>query len=209
MSRVAVLAREGYSVETLRAQRLSVRRVSVVLVCLGALVAGASWGVGWQSGSAASPRLVVEVAGEALAGEPIEVRIVIHDANGISGFDATIGFDTTIATLQGIQSQDNDLARLGRDVKQLGPVEVPGGIAVGAYSCPFNDCADVAGKQRNKDDGKGTLLLSTFTLVAQQAGPLTIDLTSARFAGASGNLVEVDLSGALVTVEVMPNGGGE
>lgn len=178
----------------------------VVLVCLAALLAGVTWGVGWQSGSAASPRLTIQAPEEALVGEPIEVSLVIDDANGIAAFDATIGFDTSAAALQSFRPRDNDLVDLGRDVKALGPVEVPDGVAVGAYACPFENCADIAGKARNEQLGTGAFRLAAFTLVAEQAGPLTIDLSSARFTDGTGRPVEVDLSGAVVTVEVMPNG---
>lgn len=189
-----------------RAQRLSMRRSIVVFSCLGALLAGISWGIGWQSGSAASPRLAIAAPEEALAGEPIDVRLVIDDANGIAAFDATIGFDTSVASLQSFQPQDNGLVDLDRDVKGLGPVEVPGGVAVGAYACPVASCADPTGKTRITTDGAGTFRLATFTIVANQAGPLTIDLTSAQFTDGTGRPVEVDLSAAIVTVEVMPNG---
>lgn len=201
---------QGYSiVERLRTSPLSIRRSIVAFICLTALVVGAILGVGWQSGTAASPRLVVEVPEEVLVGEPIDLRLIIHDANGISGFDTTIVFDTNVATLQSVRSQENDLASLGQDVRQLGPFEVPGGVAVGAYTCPFKDCTDVDGKQRSKHQGKGTYVLSALTLVAEQPGPLTIDLSSMRFADGAGRSVEVDLSGAIVTVNVVSNGSGE
>ena len=51
----AVLAREGYSVGTLRAHQLSIRKLLVVFLSLGALLAGVAWGAGGQSGSAAGP----------------------------------------------------------------------------------------------------------------------------------------------------------
>lgn len=193
--------------DALREQRRSVRRSLVILICLlGALVAGIAWGAGWQSGSAASPHLSIIAPEEALAGEPIEIRLVIDDANGIAAYDATIGFDTSIASLQSIRPKENDLAALGRDVRGLGPVEVPDGVAVGAYACPVANCADADVKARVTEDGTGTFRLSTFTIVARQAGPLTLDLSSARFADGSGRSVDVDLSAAIVTVEVLPNG---
>lgn len=192
--------------ETVRAQHFSVRGLIALLFCLGALLLGAAWGIGWQSGSAASPRLVLTVPDEALVGDPIEVQLTIEDANGIAGFEVTIGFDTEAASLQRFQPRENDLAAMGLDVQGLGPVEVPGGIAVGAYACPYSDCANPAATQRNEQNGTGTYRLATMTLAAWQAGPLTIDLSSARFADLSGRPVEVDLSAAVVTVEVMPNG---
>jgi hypothetical protein len=42
--------------------------------------------------------------------------------------------------------------------------------------------------------------------VSWQPGSLTLDLSSARFASMSGRPVEVDLSSAVVTVEVISNG---
>ncbi|HEX5167499.1 MAG TPA: hypothetical protein VFV93_18965 [Thermomicrobiales bacterium] len=176
------------------------------MCCLVAILAGVAWGIGWQSGSAASPKLAIDAPEEALAGEPIEIRLVIDDANGIAAFDATIGFDTSIASLQSFDQRANDLVDLGRDVKALGPVELPDGVAVGAYACPAESCADLAGKSRNTAQGTGSFRLAAFTIVGWQPGPLTIDLTTAQFTDGSGRPVEVDLSGATVTVEVMPNG---
>jgi hypothetical protein len=178
----------------------------VVFLCVGALVAGVAWGAGGQSGSAAGPRLVLTVPDEALVGDPIEVQLAIEDANGIAGFEVTIGFDTEAASLQRFQLAENDLAAMGLDVQGLGPVEVPGGIAIGAYACPYSDCSDTTAGPRDEQNGTGTYRLATMTLTAWQTGPLTIDLSPARFAGLSGRPVEVDLSAAVVTVEVMPNG---
>jgi len=180
----------------------------VVVICLAALLAGVSWGFGRQSGSAAGPVLTIEAPSEVAVGEPIEVRLLVEDANGISGYDATIAFNTAIAHLESIRPQENDLTRLGRDVQGLGPVEVSGGVAVGAYSCPFSDCTDVGNQQRNNQDGTGLIRLTTFTIVADQTGPLTIDLSSARFTDRSGQPVEVDRSNASVTVQVGNAGRG-
>ncbi len=192
--------------DTFRAQHLSIRKVLVFLLCIGALLSGAAWGVGWQSGSAASPRLVLSVPDEVLVGDPIEVRLTIEDANGISGFEVTIGFDTEAASLQSFRPTENDLADMGLDVQGMGPVEVPGGIALGAYACPYSDCASTTADKRNEQNGTGTYRLATMTVVAWQSGPLTIDLSSARFADLAGRPVEVDLSSAVVTVEVVSNG---
>lgn len=190
-------------------QRLTTRRIVSVVLCVFAILAGVVWGLGGQSGSAASPKLVLTAPEEALAGEPIEVQLVIDSANGISAFDVTVGYDTEAASLQSVQARDNDIAALGKDVRLLGPVEVPGGVAVGAYACPVASCADPVGTERVKEDGSGTIRLATFTVVAWEAGPLTLDLSSARFADGAGRPVEVDLAGAVVTVQVMPNGEGQ
>ena len=192
--------------ETFGAHRLSIRRLLVLGLCLAALLAGTAWGVGWQSSSAASPRLVLTAPDEVLVGDPIEVRLTIEDANGVAGFEVTVGFDTETASLQSFRPQENDLAAMGLDVEGMGPVEVPGGIAIGAYACPYSDCTNPAAEKRNEQNGTGTYRLATMTLAAWQAGPLTIDLSSARFADVSGRPVEVDLSAAVVAVEVMPNG---
>jgi hypothetical protein len=193
-------------VDTFGVQRISSRKALLLALCLGALLAGVAWGAGEQSGSAAGPRLVLSVPDEVLVGDPIEVQLTIEDANGIAGFEVTVGFDTEAASLQRFQPGENDLAAMGLDVQGLGPVEVPGGIAIGAYACPYSDCADPATAARNEQNGTGAYRLATMTLVGWQAGPLTIDLSSARFADLSGRPVEVDLSAAVVTVEVMPNG---
>lgn len=190
-------------------QRGRLSRVVVTLMCLGAVLAGLLWGFGGQSGSAASPVLVLDAPEEALVGEPIELRLVIDRANGIAAFDVTIGYDTSIAELQSLRSRENDLAKLGRDVEPLGPVELPNGVAVGAYSCPVDSCADPDGKRKVKQAGASKIRLATVTIVANQPGPLTLDLSSARFADAEGRPVEVDLAGAVVIVQVMPNGQGE
>lgn len=191
------------------AQRPFAKGSVVILICLAALLAGASWGIGRQSGSAAAPVLTIDAPSSAIVGAPIVIRLIVDDANGISGYDATIGFDTAIAHLQSIRPQENDLTRLGRDVQGLGPVEVHGGVAVGAYSCPFSDCTDVGNERRSTQDGTGQVRLTTFTIVADQPGPLTIDLTSARFTDQSGQPVEVDSSFATVTVQVSNVGRGD
>jgi hypothetical protein len=202
----ASLAREGYSVESLRARHLSVWRLIGAVLLLGAAVIGVVWGIGGQSGSAASPRLVLTAPDEVAVGEPIEVRLTIEDANGISGFETTIEYDSEVVSLQSFDPTANDLADMGLAVEALGPVEVPGGIAIGAYACPFSDCSSTTGEKRNLQDGTGTYRLATLTFVSWQSGPLTLDLSSARFASMSGRPIEVDLSPAVVTVEVISNG---
>jgi len=177
-----------------------------VALCLGAVLSAVAWGAGGQAGSAASPRLVLTAPDEVVIGEPIEVRLTIEDANGISGFETTISYDREVVSLQSFDPLANDLADLGLDVEGLGPVEVPDGIAIGAYACPFSSCSSTSGEKRNLQDGIGTYRVATLTLVSWQPGPLTIDLRDTRFASMSGQPVTVDLSAAVVTVQVVSNG---
>jgi hypothetical protein len=153
-----------------------------------------------RTGEAATPQVQVQVPRQARVGQPIEVTLALQGANGIGGYETTIGFDVNRIHLQGLEQRPQDLRKLGRDAQPVGPVEVSNGIVVGAYSCPTGDCK--AGRGGKNGGGKGKLRLATVTLVADEPGIATITLSDFTVVDASGQSVEVSLPSGPIQIQV-------
>ncbi|CAA9358456.1 MAG: hypothetical protein AVDCRST_MAG93-7505 [uncultured Chloroflexia bacterium] len=148
--------------------------------------------------SATSPVLVVDAPKRVAVGEPITLTVSTRNAVDVAGYELALRFDTTVAHLRGLHQRQQDLKKLGRDVQTLGSVELPDGVAFGAYSCSAANCAQP--KANRLPGGRGTLRLAKVTLVADQPGPLTIRVDRGVVVDVRGENIPV--SGALQTLTV-------
>jgi hypothetical protein len=153
-----------------------------------------------RTGEAATPQVVVKVPRQAVVGQPIEMTISMRSANGVAGYETTIGFDVNRIHLQGLEQRPKDIQRLGRDAQPVGPIEVSNGIVIGAYSCPAGSCT--SGRGGKNGGGRGNLRLATVTLVADAPGIATIDLSGFTVVDASGQKVDVSLPEGPIQIQV-------
>lgn len=184
-----------------------VRRTAVMATVSSIIVAGVLLGYSSvfrsQGTSAAGPELIVEAPSQVRVGEPIVVTMRIRNANDIAGYETRVLFDTSVAHLRGLVQRDNDLRKLGRDVQALGPIEIDGGVVIGAFSCPYKDCAGSAGVAKQPKGGRGEVRLATFSIVADAAGQLTLTLDQPRFVDVNGAPVTVTATTLALTVTVV------
>ena len=75
------------------------------------------------------------------AGRPFDVVLRFGGGAQIGGVEAEINFDTDAAEFASADFRRNRLRGLSGSLEELGPVELPDGVAVGFYSCPSADCA--------------------------------------------------------------------
>jgi hypothetical protein len=143
---------------------------------------------------AATATLRVALPAQVVVGEPFEVGLIVDNASGIAAYETRVLFNTTRATLRNVDHDTSSLVELGRDVRTLGPVEVPGGFAIGAFSLPGN-----AGGR----GAEGTARLATITLVPNQTGTLQLSLASFSLAGVNGQPLEVALPQTSFSVQVV------
>jgi Fibronectin type III domain len=164
------------------------------LLVLGVLVVPAG-------GRAAQSRPAIEVRAPArvAVGEPIALRVALVGSPGVAGYEAQLLFDTSAARLSDVRHRGGDVAKLGWDVRDLGPVELPNGFAFGSYACPTRGCA--AGRPAGAG-ATGDVVLAIVELRPDQPGPLELRLTGTRLVDATGSPVAADGGEQVVTVQV-------
>jgi hypothetical protein len=177
-------------------------RIAVGVIVLSVLVATVGLANSRLTEAAPGPQLRVEAPAHVAVGEPIQIAVVVQNANGIAAYELTAQFNTSIAHLSGLQQRQNDLKKLGRSVETLGPIDLADGVTFGAYSCPFSSCPNTNGKVKNTQGGKGTLKLGTFSIVVDQAGSFVIQLSTLKFTDPDGNPVNVNLGNTTIAVQV-------
>src|SRR4029077_5784318 len=99
------------------------------------------------------------------------------------------------------QRKQADLKTLGRDVQSLGPVEHPGGVSFGLYSCPVANCVDRA-SPRHASGGRGQVRLATVELAPHKAGMLELRFSGATFVDSSGQVVNVSGTNQTLRIQV-------
>ena len=138
---------------------------------------------GTAHSSAPEIRLVAPL--RAAVGEPIRLSVRAVGVQGIGGYEARLSFDTTAAHVVSVNHRGNTLDSLGRDVRELGPIELEDGVDFGAYSCGRADC--VAGAAASSHKGSGRALLARVELRADKPGLLQLRLSGARLVSATGS----------------------
>lgn len=178
-----------------RPLRVMVASAAVLIVSIGV--------VQFTSISAAGTSLRVDVPSRASVGEPFHVSLWLRGASSVAGYEAMILFDTDSATFRGVEHRNNELKRMGRDVQTIGPDEVSGGVAIGAYSCSFAHCVEIAGLPKQHRGGNGVVRLATFTIVPHEVGPLTVEIGSPVFVDVDGTPLEVSIEKTVFTIQVV------
>ena len=152
--------------------------------------------------SAAGASLRIEAPDSAVVGQPMQISLWLEDAANVAGYEATLLFDTESATFHSIEHRNTNLARLGRDVQTIGPDEVPGGVAIGAFSCSFSSCLEADSFAKQHGGGTGLVRLTTFSIVPHKTGPLTIVIDQPVFVDVHGAPISVTLGETRLTVRV-------
>jgi hypothetical protein len=113
------------------------------------------------AGAATEPSLVIDAPRRVAVGQPIEIKLSVHDAADLAGYETNLLFDTKVAQFGGLDRLGNGLRTPGRDVGQLGAVESSRGVSLGAYSCPVEDCLHPGEGAESDDGSSGNVGLAT------------------------------------------------
>jgi CSLREA domain-containing protein len=143
------------------------------------------------AGAATEPSLVIDAPKRAAVGQPIEIKLSVEDAADLAGYETNLLFDTRVAEFAGLEHLGNGLRTPGRDVGQLGAVELLRGVSLGAYSCPVEDCLHPGEGAETDDGSSGNVELATVYIVPNRPGVLQVKLGSTRFVDAAGKPVDV------------------
>ncbi|CAN5555470.1 hypothetical protein BH20CHL6_BH20CHL6_06710 [soil metagenome] len=108
-------------------------------------------------------------------GRPLEIHIRGSGPAPIGGFEARVLFSGNMAHLGTVTQRTNAIRQPNGDVRPLGPVELPGGVAFGFYSCRVRDCA-MAGRAAGVVAHRSQPLLATVEVVPDRAGMLVLRL---------------------------------
>ena len=174
--------------------RRSIRRLTTAFAAAAALlVPCAGTGTAAAADSATSPRATVTVDAPAsvAAGKPITVRIGVRGARDVGGYETSLLFDQSAAQFSGARHAGNSVARTGRGVQSLGPVELDrGGASFGFYSCPVKDCATGKGPRRAAG-ASGRVALGKVTVVPNRVGVLELRFARTKVVDTRGRTVAV------------------
>lgn len=199
--RTRVRSREMFSARQTKLRRIDERILRGLIVILVVLVAitGGIWRL--SGTSAEGPTLEIIAPAEVQVGHPVDISIVVHNASGIGGYQARLLFDSSKAHLSGVDHRANQIANLGRFIQALGPNEFDGGVSFGLYSCPVDECGDIGKPVDRGADGE--LNLATVSIVPDQPGILTFELSDLRFSDASGTEIAVETDVLSLSVNVV------
>ena len=151
-----------------------------------------------------SPTVVVSAPARAAVGEPIVLRLSVAGSPGVAGYEAQLLFDENAARLTEVDNRHNSVARLGWDVRDLGPVELTNGFMFGSYACRSEGCT--GGGSTTSRGASGDALLARVGLRADRPGLLQLRFSGIRLVDATGSYVEAAGGEQLVTVEVTGRG---
>lgn len=144
--------------------------------------------------------VTIELPAEAYTGELITGKLVVHNAQNLAGFQATIGYDQN--NLSASVYTEEGLETGGRNILLLDPVRREGAIVVGAATCPSADCGDSYARQsRQQARGvDGFAELATLELYADVPGSYELRLENVKLVDPQGNLLATAANGAMLVV---------
>ena len=116
-----------------------------------------------------APEIKLVAPSRAAVGEPIRLSVRAIGVEDIGGYEARLSFDTKAAHVVSVNHRGNSLDSLGRDVRELGPIELADGVEFGAYSCARPDCVAGAATSARKGSGQGAARPGG--AAGRQAGP--------------------------------------
>ena len=108
---------------------------------------------------------------QAYVGELIRVKLVVNDAQDLAGYQGTVNYNAAGLRLGGIDI-GQDLARSGRDLMPLSPVERADSVVLGAVTCPVANCStpQYDSSTRYNQGVDGYVELATLEMVAHAPG---------------------------------------
>jgi len=157
-----------------------------------------------QPAAASDAVLQVDVPTQVDIGEPFAIRLSAPNAPPVAGYEMVAHFDSTVAHVRGIEHMASRIEAPGAAVQPLGMVELPDGVAFGAYTCLADNCTHTRQLSRRPGERANLRALATLTVVASRPGALEIQLASAIFVGAGGQKLPIAGSNPTLTVQVGP-----
>jgi CSLREA domain-containing protein len=138
--------------------------------------------------SAATPRLELRAPSHAAVGQPFELTLRVEGARNAAGFEARLAWDKTLAEFFSVDFRQRRLQRLGGSVQQLGPNELPNGVAFGTYWCPTGSC----GPRDLVSPGvgaRGSFVLARVRVQPNRAGKLEFRLSGGELVAPDGTAI--------------------
>jgi CSLREA domain-containing protein len=143
----------------------------------------------------------LQTPGHANLGRPFEVVLFVEGRTGVAGFEAELLFDTSAAEFASASYRPSRLSWLAGSLGQLGPVELPNGVAVGSYTCAAADCGphDLAGPGTG---AKGRVVLARVRLTPLEPGRLELRLGGAELVAPNGARLAISRESSRTTVRI-------
>lgn len=155
-----------------------------------------------QLSAAHTPVLHIDAPRQVEVGQPIMIMLTLQNAVEITGYETTMHFNTAIAHVSIFHQQMEALGTLRGSVEPLGLVEMPHGVAFGAFTCTDDICVnDQRGPQRDQGSSD-TFTLATLAIVVDQPGTLEIKLDRTVFVDGANRQLQVARSNPMLAVQV-------
>ena len=167
-----------------------------------------TWPAATPGAAAQTPALLLTAPAQIAIGARLTLALTLQNGADLGGYQANLHFDPAAAHFNGMEHDLGALRLAGRDVEPLGPVEQPGGVAFGAYSCPVARCVGARDGARQAHGGAGTIALATIDIIADRSGTLELALTAAPFVDAAGAPLAVAGVSQTIRVQVGDSGAG-
>ncbi len=143
------------------------------------------------SGTAfAGSRVELQAPDRAKVGRPFDVVLLVDGRARVGGFEAYIHYDTSAAEFASADYRPSGLNELAGSLGQLGPVELPNGVALGSYTCGAADC----GPHGLKEPGSGVMgrmVLARVRLTPLEPGRLELRLRGAELVDPGGARIAI------------------
>ncbi len=154
------------------------------------------------------PALLVASPAHVAVGTRLTLALTLQNAADLGGYQAALRFDPAAAHFNGLEQDLGALHLAGRDIESLGPVDITGGIAFGAYSCLVARCVGARAGARQARGGIGTIALATIDIIADRPGTLELALSAAPFVNAAGDPLAVAGAQQTIRIQVGDPGAG-
>ena len=134
-------------------------------------------------------------------GETITVKLVVHNANNLAGFQSTVNYDASHLYAAGA-IMDTGLGQSGRDIMPSSPLLAEGSVIVGAGTCPVADCSDSQFNTATRiaDGVDGYVELVKLELIANAPGSYELSLQDVQLVDPQGNQLGAATANAVLEV---------
>jgi hypothetical protein len=176
-----------------------------IMVMCSVMLIALAWGIQISLTSASSPSVRIDVPSDVILGEPFQIAIWLQDASQVAGYELMILYDTDAATFRGVAHRDTASGLLGRYFRTIGPDEIQGGIAIGAYSCSSATCEDSSDPPEYRTGDSGLFQLSLITIVPDTLGTLVVEIGAPIFVDVEGRPLTMSLDQMTFTINVAEN----
>ena len=183
-------------------------RPLLLLLVIGSVLALLALGAAFRQPNPATANavdgetMVVLVAPASSApNELLTVKLIVHNARNLAGFQATVRFDPNQLHPTGAALED-ELARSGREVLRLDPVMREDSVALGAATCPVAQCSELPVEEiaRPAQGVYGRVELATFQFIASTPGRYVLQLDEVQLVDPEGKPLATTITPSLEVV---------